>query len=100
MTLRTLIIKIKQEITFTSPNISDIENPSIIRSESLRIKHHYSNKNTQNLSILVRYANFCVKKLCKNNAKIARFHWTRQSRDSCPTSVAPYWIFSCAHAHN
>ena len=39
MTLRTLIIKIKQEITFTSLNISDIENPSIIRSESLRIKH-------------------------------------------------------------
>ena len=39
MTLRTLIIKIKQEITFTLLNISDIENPSIIRSESLRIKH-------------------------------------------------------------
>ena len=39
MTLRTLIIKIKQEIMFTSLNISDIENPSIIRSESLRIKH-------------------------------------------------------------
>ena len=38
MTLRTLIIKIKQEITFTSLNISDIKNPSIIRSESL-IKH-------------------------------------------------------------
>ena len=39
MTLRTMIIKIKQEITFTSLNISDIENPSIIRSESLRMKH-------------------------------------------------------------
>ena len=39
MTLRTLIIKIKQEIMFTSLNISDIENSSIIRSESLRIKH-------------------------------------------------------------
>ena len=39
MTLRILIIKIKQEITFTSLNISDIENPSIIRSESLRTKH-------------------------------------------------------------
>ena len=39
MILRTLIIKIKQEITFTSLNISDIENPSIIPSESLRIKH-------------------------------------------------------------
>ena len=39
MTLRTLISKIKQEITFTSLSISDIENPSIIRSESLRIKH-------------------------------------------------------------
>ena len=38
-TLRTLIIKIKHEITFTSPNISDIENPSIIRPESFRIKH-------------------------------------------------------------
>ena len=38
MILRTLIIKIKQEITFTSLNISDIENPSIIRTESLRIK--------------------------------------------------------------
>ena len=39
MTLRTSIIKIKQEITFTSLKISDIENPSIIRSESLGIKH-------------------------------------------------------------
>ena len=38
------------------------------------------------MSILVRYVNFCVKKLCKNNAKIARFHWSRKSRDSCPTS--------------
>ena len=38
----------------------------------------------------MRCANFCVKKLCKNNAKIARFHWSRKSRDSCPTSsVAP-----------
>ena len=39
MTLQTLIVKIKQEITLTSLNISDIENPSIIRPESLRIKH-------------------------------------------------------------
>ena len=30
MTRRTLIIKIKQEITFTSLNISDIENPSLV----------------------------------------------------------------------
>ena len=41
------------------------------------------------MSILVRYANFCAKKLCKNNAKIARFHWSRKSRDSCPTSSVP-----------
>ena len=34
----------------------------------------------------MRYVNFCVKKPCKNNAKIARFHWSRKSRDSCPTS--------------
>ena len=39
MTLQTLIVKIKQEITLTSLNISDIENPSIIRPEYLRIKH-------------------------------------------------------------
>ena len=44
------------------------------------------NKNTQNLSILVRYANFYVKSLRKSNDKITQFHWSRKSRDSCPTS--------------
>ena len=44
------------------------------------------NKNTQNLSILVRYANFYVKNLRKNNEKMTQFHWSRKSRDSCPTS--------------
>ena len=32
------------------------------------------NKNTQNLSILVRYANFYVKNLRKNNDKMTQFH--------------------------
>ena len=44
------------------------------------------NKNTQNLSILVRYANFNVKNLRKNNDQMTQFHWSRKSRDSCPTS--------------
>ena len=38
------------------------------------------------MSILERYANFHAKKLGANNVKIARFHWSRKSRDSCPTS--------------
>ena len=38
------------------------------------------------MSILERYANFYAKKLGTNNVKIARFHWSRKSRDSCPTS--------------
>ena len=44
----------------------------------------------------MRYANFCVKKLYKNNAKIARFRWTRKSRDSCPTSSdgAPFTLYT------
>ena len=42
------------------------------------------------MSILVRYANFCAKKLRKNNVKMTRFHWSRKSRDSCPTSSGPY----------
>ena len=41
------------------------------------------------MSILERYANFYAKKLGANNVKIARFHWSRKSRDSCPTSSAP-----------
>ena len=48
------------------------------------------NKNTQNLSILVRYANFYVKNLRKNNDKMTQFHWSRKSRDSCPTSSGSY----------
>ena len=44
------------------------------------------NKNTQNLSILVCYANFYVKNLRTNNDKMTQFHWSRKSRDSCPTS--------------
>ena len=44
------------------------------------------NKNTQNLSILVRYANFYVKNLRTKNDKMTQFHWSRKSRDSCPTS--------------
>ena len=47
------------------------------------------NLNTQNLSVLVRYANFYVKNLRKNNDKITQFHWSRKSRDSCPTSFVP-----------
>ena len=38
------------------------------------------------MSILVRYANFYVKNLRKNNDKMTQFHWSRKSRDSCPTS--------------
>ena len=40
------------------------------------------------MSILVRYANFYVKNLRKNNDKMTQFHWSRKSRDSCPTSSA------------
>ena len=47
-------------------------------------------KNTLNLSSLVRYANFYVKKHRKNSVKMTRFHWSRKSRDSCPTSSV--WI--------
>ena len=38
------------------------------------------------MSILVCYANFYVKNLRKNNDKLTQFHWSRKSRDSCPTS--------------
>ena len=34
----------------------------------------------------MRYANFYAKNLGANNVKITRFHWSRKSRDSCPTS--------------
>ena len=45
---------------------------------SIRILVHNTsnlNKNITNLSILVCYANFCAKKLRKNNVKMTRFHW-------------------------
>ena len=38
------------------------------------------------MSILVRYGNFYVKNHLKNNDKMTQFHWSRKSRDSCPTS--------------
>lgn len=44
------------------------------------------NKNIQNLSILARYKKIYVKNLRKNNVKMTQFHWSRNSRDSCPTS--------------
>ena len=47
------------------------------------------------MSILVRYANFYVKNLRKNNDKMTQFHWSRKSRDSCPTSSAVCAIFVC-----
>ena len=34
----------------------------------------------------MRYANFYVKNLRKNNDKMTQFHWSRKSRDGCPTS--------------
>ena len=47
------------------------------------------NKNTQNLSILVCYANFYVKNLRTNNDKMTQFHWSRKSRDSCQPALQP-----------
>ena len=43
-------------------------------------------KNTQNLNIFVRYAIFFVKNPRKSNVKMTQFDWSRNSRDSCPTS--------------
>ena len=85
--VRTLIIKIKQEITFTS--LTKYFRYRKFKYYSTRIRKNKTsnlNKNTQNLSISVRYANFCVKKLRKNNAEIAQFYWSKKSRDSCPSS--------------
>ena len=44
------------------------------------------------MSILVHYANFYVKNLRKNNDKMTQFHWSRKSRDSCPTSSEVKYI--------
>ena len=56
------------------------------------------NRNTQNLSILVRYANFYVKNLRKNNDKMTQFHWSIKSRDSCPTNLVPRLFPLCEDA--
>ena len=45
------------------------------------------NKYTQNFNSDVRYANNFVKNPRKINDKMTRFDWSRNPRDSCPTSL-------------
>ena len=52
-----------------------------LMSNQVKIMGKFKN---QNSSVLVRYVNFFVKKLRENNIKVARFHWSRNTRDSCP----------------
>ena len=40
----------------------------------------------RSLYSLVGYVKFYFENLRKTNLKMARFHWSRNSRDSCPTS--------------
>ena len=71
MTPRTLIIKINQELEFASLNISDIENSSIILPKLMNKTSILNRLKYSKFEYLLRFANFYVKKLRKNNAKIA-----------------------------
>ena len=71
MTPRTLIIKINQELEFASLNISDIENSSIILPKLMNKTSILNRLKYSKFEYLLRFANFYVKKLRKNNVKIA-----------------------------